>query len=641
MTEKNGSKQPETQYLSGRSTPDDPKYHDAGKAPAQDWIFSSADECPDTEKQYIWLQEGERDNHLRIKAHKTNYALLDAFRSELVKAHAKYFANEDPSRFRIEAKEDNLFLTVNAPKKGDSDKAFAADLLNLAKDFRSAALTGARPVKALRANFFMPVRFKRPPKIDKNIELDEFPVAAAKYFAAYMPEERLIEPANVYTLAENLGQVVIITAGFEHPKVLNISAFRLHRAESLSRTIYGAEQGKTSLGLIEIELTMPASTNGQGKALSTAEAIEALAESRFAYIGHCRKSINVEGTLVANEVTWHLKDTSFKTPMNMEDEAVPDNAEQFKQSIFAKLAGQYLEDFDSITHLLDNRARGFVSLCLEGDAPPCWADEFHAPLRHRLAELDPFGAGFDYDFGFSKADLPKQTYNRFAGFGTYYLTNTHNFAALTYGSFGYEEIHKKHMPEIYRFMWVFTLLRLTGQFELNRQLNNIKRDGVENAYDEIVSVKSKILDFGQLYMPKLMSTEVQGQELWEHIQRQTEIEKRHSGMLDQIAQLENHLHMKSAERASDISTALKVVLLPLTIFWFLIQIGSPPFAPWWEYEYIVRVLQHFEPLGLGLLLVIISLLGAQILSLVLPGDSWWQACGKLFGPRIKNAFARK
>ncbi|GEM_PF-6837925 len=129
--------------------------------------------------------------------------------------------------------------------------------------------------------------------------------------------------------------------------------------------------------------------------------------------------------------------------------------------------------------VMDERARIVSSIVLEGVWAPRTkaATERFTQLRARLHTADPYDNGFYYAPDFSREELEKGSYPRFAEWGSFYSVSSHSFVYCGIaGRYAMNPIHSDHMARPYRRMFLLAFFYQTALESFSRDIAQLTRD---------------------------------------------------------------------------------------------------------------------------------------------------------------------
>jgi hypothetical protein len=189
---------------------------------------------------------------------------------------------------------------------------------------------------------------------------------------------------------------------------------------------------------------------------------------------------------------------------------------------------QHFKNEQNAKPLWDERALVFSSCVFEGNEPEiASAKEAWKIWLHRFAMVDPAGAYWMYGAEFSKEELHKSLYERFAGFGSYYASTSHSFCYAGFGEkFALLEVHKKHMPNKYYYIFLLAqIYRATlAMFDNKVSQQQLIATPNESDLEPEKEVRNAYVDFtNKHWFPVISSTE-QGKELNERIWERTSLQ---------------------------------------------------------------------------------------------------------------------
>lgn len=208
--------------------------------------------------------------------------------------------------------------------------------------------------------------------------------------------------------------------------------------------------------------------------------------------------------------------------------------------------------------LLDERARFVSTIVPIGQQPSLPSGIFRGEvIEARFAGGDDFSEYHFYNRDFAMDELNRGKYSRFSPSTTYYCTS-HSFSLITYGWFG-ENIALVHMREHYARMFLILqasvsifqklwsdLIEVTGNESRARQ--DFDRDKLSEI---AVSQRKKMVQFSNIYWFRSLSSQLQGEEIFEKMRSALPVEREHDDLNDEIADTERVLEAERLQKAEN------------------------------------------------------------------------------------------
>ncbi len=245
----------------------------------------------------------------------------------------------------------------------------------------------------------------------------------------------------------------------------------------------------------------------------------------------------------------------------------------------------------------DDRARVFLSVILEGGMP---GDELDGLLA-RLSTVDPYQSGPIYDGSFAQDEFCQSRYDRFWSLGSLFMCSPHSFAFVGFRqceelamkkprwSFSERLVHALHMPEIYSRLFLLVQFQALALADVGQAISKIGLPGlmanevdgarVNNAAGQLQNSLTEISDLRSLWVRLRnqrwflrVSSQVQGEELYDLMQRQTGIGQELDLLNAKLEDLETVISIQTRREAEKNQEAagrrrrfLELFALPITI----------------------------------------------------------------------------
>ncbi|SDH79513.1 hypothetical protein [Roseospirillum parvum] len=289
--------------------------------------------------------------------------------------------------------------------------------------------------------------------------------------------------------------------------------------------------------------------------------------------------------------------------------------------------------------LFDDRARVLTSVVVAGGQPttPAGKADWEVMLA-RLSTVEPYGNGHAYDSRFALKEFRRGLYTRYREWGSWYAATAHSFMFVgTDGEPSREMIHRRHMPTMYRRMFLISqgYVAVLGAFalEVNDALKAAKESPTRAEQEAALTGFYHYLHRGQLHFTnhiwfEQVSSQVQGRELFEFMSRQTGCQAEYRMVRDEIEQMQAFLAAEEDARKNDKvieeerrERTLATIALPFALLFALL--GSQEVADHfflWPLMSLAVTSLGFDAAWTWVLASVVALAGSVLVGLAVAPD---------------------
>lgn len=442
-------------------------------------------------------------------------------------------------------------------------------------------MIGNRPVARWRAHFFAPVKGDLSTDADDWL-FQEFETNVKNYFLPHLRDslgfDGNIGPGlkSFCHKTNSKLEVQISNPLYDKPLIGRISNIHLHNfsgGDEATQLLEWQLEGGDALELDDSDpqkdsmLWQRYLMSGNHPRWSIAQFIDFMAEARF--ITHAYQ----HEVLVLNKVEESFAELCkpLEAPFRLKlDEG------NFSQFILDAIGSR------SITPRTggDDRAKVICSAILEGGATS--KGELDRALAV-LNTLDPYDTGGFYDGAFARQEYEASQYRRFWDRGSHFLATEHSFAfvgfrqsddlSLVNPRAGFSErlIHEQHTKYIYHRMFLLVLFQQLALEDVGREI--AQPFNGSDAVQKIIKLREKWINLRNSRWFTSVSTQVQGAELYRHLQSRVRIDRDVVQLGEKLADLESVLvlederkNIEEEQRSAVIRGSIEVLGLPTAIF---------------------------------------------------------------------------